>query len=275
MIEEMNLGVLNSPKDNRDFNLAAVQPAIDEIPEIYSTDLSDIPVLFQGQQPACVWHAVATFVMKMGDSNTKDACPRYGYALSKKIDGIPEAEGTYPRTALLDVLRVDGICDNKQFPNNVNLPKNEYKDWTKITPEAYDLGEERQIKSAARLFDLSFDGIKRAIYANKLLLGTMRWENQSGPQIKITNPNTELQHEVVFCGYDKDYIYFRNSFGNSWGDNGDGWFGADYVPYITEVWSAVDLPDSIIQGLKSKLAILRKIVELYLKLLQLKRSLKK
>lgn len=285
----MNLGFIKSPLDLRDIKTCNVQEPLTsaDIPDSYFTDLSQVPVLYQNGQPSCVGHATASGLMAIGDTPSKDFSPRFIYALCKREDGIPNSAGTYYREAV-KIATNYGCCDNLQFPNQVDLDSNIYKDASLISPEAYDIAQERIIKSYAGVADLSFHGIKQAVYQNKVLLmgiklGSEFWTDIYGNNswqekdiLPLRPPKVvESGHAILIYGYDANYIYFRNSFGSTWGRNGDGYFGVNYLPFVQEAWTFIDLPDQVIKDEISKLALLQKIVALYQKVIALVKLLKK
>jgi hypothetical protein len=48
-------------------------------------------------------------------------------------------------------------------------------------------------------------------------------------------------HLIVGHSYDEDNIYFLNSFGPTWGKKGHGWFGRNYMPWINDAGTLIDL----------------------------------
>ena len=65
----------------------------------------------------------------------------------------------------------------------------------------------------------------------------------------FTVGNLIVHNSVVAYGYDKDYIYFVNSWGISWGNQGKGFFGRDYTN-IQDAWVSVDIQDNLINQYK-------------------------
>jgi len=273
-METIKFGFIKSPIDRRDFLLGKVQVSV-PIPDTYSTDLSQVPILYQKQQPSCIGHATASGLMAIGDTPSRDFSPRFIYALCKKYDGIPNAEGTYYREAV-KIVKGYGCSDNAQFPNDVNLDKDTYKNADLITPDAYDVGQIRIIKAYVQVDDLSFNGIKQAIYQNKVVLmgvkvGTEWWTDKNGNGswqekdiLPLRPPKQIISGHAILCyGYSNNYIFFRNSFGKDWGRNGDGYFGIEYLPYVQEAWTFIDLPDETIKNLIKQKDLLQRLIELY------------
>jgi hypothetical protein len=279
-----NLGHLPSPKDKRDFTLKKVNNLLGApvVPTAYSTDLSTVPVLMQAQEPSCVGHATAAGMMYTDQgAYSYDYSPRFLYALCKRDDGIPNVEGTYYRQALKEAQQY-GVSDNAQFPNDVMLDVPTYSNASLIPQTAFDVAKNRLVKSYVSVTDLSMDGLKQAIYQNKVVLlgvkvGSEWWTAKSGVStwnaadiFPLRPPQTVISgHAIVAYGYDANYIYLRNSWSTTWGQNGNGYFGADYIPFVQEAWTFMDLAPEVVQQLKNKISILTQLVALFTKLLSL------
>ncbi|HKF48328.1 MAG TPA: C1 family peptidase [Terracidiphilus sp.] len=279
-----NLGHLTSPYDARDFKLNKVNKLIGAagpIPPSYFADLSKLPVLMQAQKPSCIGHATAAGMMqKDNGAYSWDYSPRFLYALCKRDDGIA-ADGTYYRQALKEGTAF-GVCDNAQFPNDVTLDTPTYQNASLIPQTAFDIAKSRLVKSYVALSDLSFAGLKQAIYQNGVVLlgvelGNEWWTAPNGSTswakadiLPLRPPATVTSgHAVLMYGYDENYIYIRNSWSAEWGDNGNGYFGQDYIPFIQEGWTFMDLAPEVVAQLKQKADILTKIVGLYQQILSL------
>lgn len=262
-----NTGWIASPLDTRDFLLSDIQPPVD-LPEVFMPDYSFLPTYHQHKQPACVGHAV-TWMQNYYDwaenQGINTLSPRYIYALCKKNDGMYDYDGTSYRVGL-KMAKDYGNPEDLLFPNNTDLDRATYIDTKQITPETYDEAEVRRIKAYASGAK-TFDAIKQAIYQNKVILiamqvdenmytdrfGNVSWQEKDILPLRLPVPSAG-GHAVVGIGYDKDRIYFKNSWGTDWGSNkqaaGVGYFTKGYIPYIKEIWTAVDLPNDKIQELK-------------------------
>ncbi len=257
----MILGGLQSPKDERDIKLGKIQVE-SVLPEVYLPDYSDLPDLYQGQQPACGGHAgargISIFEKKELGSSPK-LSPRFVYAVCKTLDGIPDIEGTYGRT-VMKVLKDYGIPTDDLFPNKIELGAGEYKDSSKITKEAYDDAKNRAISAYGEV-SLSKEAIKQAVYRNGWVLVLKR------PWVRNIYPDG---HFFVIDGWDKDRLRFANSFGSNWGENGNSWLTDEDLKDLLEAWSSTDqLNTWFTDVLKKKIFILQQMVQLYLKVLDL------
>lgn len=280
---DFQLGHIESPKDNRDFRLGQIQTPV-QFPVSYSTDI-DIPVLMQGGQPSCVAHATASAMLLTDNKESgekRDYSPRFLYALAKRDDGIPNEPGTYFRQCFKEAQEY-GICDNNLFPNDITLEPETYKSASIISQEAFDNAQPRIIKSYVRIDDMSFDGIKQAIYQNGVVLlgikvgsemwtatnGIRSWQEQDILPLR-TPVNIVGGHAVLAYGYDENYIYFRNSFSDKWGRGGDGYFSKNYMPFVYEGWTFVDLSEDVVKNLLKQRSLLQRLIALWKELKSIK-----
>jgi len=280
-----NLGHIPSPPDKRDFTLKKVNKLIGQAaptPPSYFTDISTLPVLYQGKQPACIAHATASGMMVLDNgAYSWDYSPRFLYALCKKDDGF-NGDGTYYRQALKEAQQY-GVCDNSQFANDVTVVTPVYDDYKLIPMQAYTTAKQRLVKSYVAVTDLSFQGIKDAIYQNKVVLlglrvGKEMWTAPNGQTswaatdvLPLRPPATVVSgHDVMAYGFDENYIYFRNSFGATWGANGNGMFSKNYLPYVQEGWTFMDLAPEVVTILTQQVSLAQKVVMLLKQLIGIK-----
>lgn len=266
-----NTGLKKSPSDLRDFKLSKVNRLIGAVgapPEVYSTDISKVPVLYQAKEPSCIGHATASGMMYYDEGRYSwDYSPRFLYALAKKDDGNPTSPGTNYRQCLIEGKNY-GVCDNAQFSNDTSLPVNTYSDYKQIPQTAYDVAKDRKVASYVRVNDTSFQGIKNAIYQNGVVLlgvdlgvewftsttGKTSWAKDD--VLPLRPPKLVISgHAILAYGYDQNYIYFRNSWSTAWGDNGNGYFGPNYIPHVIEAWTFMDLTPEVVQNLKTQLSL--------------------
>jgi len=226
-------GCVPSPTDRRDILLSEIYPLpvriAPEMPPPF-----DLDVLDQNGFPYCVGYAGA------GMKQEKELRERrritfdgdWLYQECKKIDGIPDEEGTYLRT-VLKVLKDKGA-----------KPKDE--------PE--EEAAKYRIGGYARVDDLSLAGLKKAYYASGVLLlgfsvSNSGWQNAF---IEPPKPGEETDgHATFMIGYNRDDGIGQNSWGNDWGDNGKFYIPNNYLPF--EAWAIlVDLPNDFIRIEKPK-----------------------
>ncbi len=241
---EYTLGAVKNPKDLRDIKLTQVQQLV-AIPNSYKTDISMLPVLNQKGIGACVGHAHALIHIYneyKENKMIKNLSPRYIYALAKKLDKLAK-EGTYPRIACK--VQISGCATEKTVPNNTDLLHADYINITE-TPEIKADALPFRIKGYVDVTN-NKDLLKQAIYQNGLVAITISVGNFNNP---IKKGSIGL-HRVVAYGYDGDRFFFRNSWGNTWGDNGNGYFDWNDQE-LQDLMVFTDVPNTIIEEAKKK-----------------------
>ena len=245
-MEQYKLGAIPNPIDTRDIHMAQVQAPV-PYPASYKTDISFIPVLDQKILGACVGHAHATCHIYHEYKETgkvKDLSPRYIYALSKKIDGYP-GEGTFPRVSA-KIEKDSGCATEDTIINNTTLSHTDYINITETDVVKKDAFPFR----IGGYADIPNDkeALKQAIYQNGVVPITISVGNFFNPIIK----GNYGWHRVVAFGYDEnDRFYFRNSWGEVWGDNGDGYFDWSTQTLI-DMLVFTDIPNTLLEDIKKK-----------------------
>lgn len=232
--------------------------------DTHTVDLSMFPALYQAQEPACVAHAITQYVMWLHYKKTgeiKLLSPRFLYALTIKAMGTDPTQGSSLAVAL-KTAQTYGICEDVFLHNDTSIPVNDYVDLTKITQDAYNNGLNYRINKYHFLATLDEMSLKQAMNMYGLLLYGINisdswWKNSAGfnswlakdlfpirPPKGMTDPSLS-HHLILGYGYDQTpFDYFRNSFGSTWGQNGNGWFGTNDVGYIYEAAVIEDLQDA-------------------------------
>lgn len=242
-------GCITSPADPRDFIYSQLVAAADPLPERFLPDR--IPVRDQGDEGTCVGFSAAAIKNYQERKNHPGmniiTSPRFVYHECKKIDGIPNMEGTYPRVAM-DVLRKLGTCRESSLPyqpkTNPPIPVSTYEEAKQFIIGAY-----------ARV--QSMDEIKRALVnEGPVMAGVIVTDSfVYAPKGVIGEPNGKWWggHAIALDGYDDSKKAFRfiNSWGSSWGDDGYGWLPYSFLayrnidlggmPFFQEAWSSLDV----------------------------------
>lgn len=220
----------------------------------------------------CVGHAGAKYKQVLDHEDTKKVIPlsaRFLYAVCKCLDGYPD-QGTYPRLSM-KVLKDYGCATEVLVPNDSHLDHESYvfqRNITNISVDATAEAKKYAIASYASV-DMSTEGIKRAIFQSygcsalvkynrnwcSDINGNITWEASKILPIRPSTVNPS-GHEVYFYKYEtvgNDMkVWFINSFSNQWGDNGKGWFWySEYKPYIAEAWTAIDIPQDLLDNVNS------------------------
>lgn len=265
-----NSGAYPSPADSRDFHDYHVRGelgafALPTHKTINIPDVSFIPALYQGKTSACVPHSRTwAFHYKYWIANKilLTLSPRFGYAIDKAADGIPQIQGTSPRIDLKQ-FQGKGECDVSLFPNDVTLPLPQYQD-AKLIPSTATVAALKYNNINYISVALDPDSIKAAIDDWSVVLacvsiGSEWWTSPTGVTswssndvLPVRPPATIISgHQIAIYGYDDTYFYFANSFGSAWGNNGYGYMSiSSYMKFIKECWSIEALPQEVVQGIK-------------------------
>jgi hypothetical protein len=226
------LGCVRDPKDNRDLMLASyIVPK--KLPKAINWFNMCIPVLDQGNQPACVGYAG----VGMKEEQEMLECNRLinfsgldFYNRLKELDGMPNEQGTNIRVAM-KTLQDEGIKDS--------------------TNCAYKIESYASVKSIEEL--------KYAITANGFAeVGIEVFENFFTPIDGIVDfkegAKSEGLHATLFGAFDDNTEKFilKNSWGVNWGIGGYCYVTYKYVEKaLNDAWTSVDLenPKSVASSL--------------------------
>lgn len=253
----VKFGAIQSPPDHRDYLYRAIFKA-ESLPRKFSRRAQTGKARDQGKYGACVGFASA---------GVKDChegvvtSPLYVYKKCKEQDGIPNQEGTYPRTAMA-VLKSNGICPESDFPYSMmgwpTMPK--------IPAKAEASAPEYKIGAYARVSTL--DEVKQSVYRDgPVLCGLLVCDSfiaakngfipipgeggvadfiRGGHAMAVVGFNDDLTH-----GKHKGYLEVKNSWGTEWGDEGYCWIPYDFfnyqqngdigMNYWFESWTSVDI----------------------------------
>lgn len=251
-MENPTFGAIIKKPDKRDFKLHLIGADV-PIPEMYMTDMTNIPVLHQRTQPACGSHSATALKMiqeKHDDEATPNYTPRLHWRETKSTDGLPLDSGMTIND-LFKNLQKPTVCDMSLLDNNTSLSLQDYFNFTP-SPNQIENAKGKLIGNYAITHKPTFEQLKRAIYLNKAVIILYRCgQNMYRPSwnekdIMPLSPNRyamDSGHFVVAIGYDSKYIYFRNSWGETWARKGDGYFGADYMPHVVAMGTAIDVKD--------------------------------
>ena len=245
-------GALENPRDERDIPVSAVQAPV-KVPSSYMTDISHLPVNNQRATGSCVGQALSKIIEyyegEQGKNN--DLSARFVYAMSKLIDGY-SGWGTYPRVAAT-VLRKQGVCSDNFINDDPSVGENKFRT-IKLTGDMLEDALPRTVEGYAFVRP-TIEAMKQAIYQNGLIAVSLRVGDWS--KLPVTHAPGKGLHYVVVYGYEerqKDVrFFFRNSWGERWGDNGDGYFDFnDYRGEIRDILVLTEIPKKVLEDNKKK-----------------------
>jgi C1A family cysteine protease len=268
------LGCQPSAPDKRTYQFSVLAQSVlqvpTELPESFTSE-NNLPDCFeQGRRGSCtasalVWTVKAYQEVSQADWPSKGLSVAYLYAEEKKIDGMPDQEGS-TIFAGLKVLQKKGVCleTTLSYSSLLNLPApkvpatNEVMDREAVK---YKIGNYAQICASndKERNENTIKLIKQGIYANgAVVVAVVVAENFNNYDKNYIIPLPEGYllglHAVGLVGWDdkKQAFRLRNSWGK-WGDKGYAWLPYDFVTkgmdidgyghimwYLLEAWTALD-----------------------------------
>lgn len=257
------LNLRKDPNDTRDFPFLCSLNATDLKNDIlYTTahvvDHSNLmsPVKDQGNLGSCVGFAVTAMKewqeqkehndeVAAGKRDTRggkayDLSEAWVYWGAKKIDGMPDEEGTYIRCGM-KVLNKLGVPVESGWTYSDEV-KGEPTSWAKLIARWSLIGSYYRINNLSELLS--------ALNKGPVVIGIGCFEGifyvkSDGIVPMPTNPRYCYGgHAICVCGYDdnKRLIKFKNSWSDSWGDKGYGYLHYEYInDYMWDAWSCIDL----------------------------------
>lgn len=245
-----NLGGKDKPVDHNDIVLGSAVPTYTHPKELKNNAAWAAPVEYQGQQPACGAHSGSKL---LGIAKGKRFSARAQWSDLKSFDGWAIDDGTDIRSIFKSVTKNLGGIDYAAYGNDVSLAEAEYAKaltaalraaGVKYTGDGYGFAGT----------DRSFEGLKQFISDHGPTIILMRvnarfWTAANGQTswlekdiLPLAPPTAQFPnssgHFVLVHSFDEKYIYFINSFGDTWGRNGHGYFGIEYMPQVND-WGAL------------------------------------
>ncbi|MCK4995180.1 MAG: C1 family peptidase [Candidatus Omnitrophica bacterium] len=239
------LGCIKDKFNGKDYLMRAYLPVVKLPKKIdYTKKLS--PVRDQGNEGTCVSFACASGMKEYQEmldyEKLVELSPRFIYSECKKIDGMPESEGTTLRAAM-QVLSKKGVCQEKFWP---------YKPYQKDkAKKGFSTNAKKfRIKTYARILNLNELRLNIAtkgpcIIGVQVYEGMMKTKTGLVPMPK-KNESALGGHAICPVGYDdtKKLIKFKNSWSDKWGQKGYGFLNYAYIEqYMIDAWSSVDIED--------------------------------
>lgn len=220
-------------KRNPERELAPYEVSAIPLPAKVSTDISMLPRLNQGQQPACVGHAMANAIAYDYYKKTGIVpliSPRFIYSQAKLIDGDPTGEGTSAYFAFTGTRNAGGAALVDTVPNTVTLSLTDYQTVIITDPVTQEC-KEYPIQTEVEITNPTSTQLQSLIaqYGVVIIACTVdeeSWMTQNG--LTWLLPGTAGGHETINFGYDTtmvpgDVVFDDfNSWGIDWGTNGTG-----------------------------------------------------
>jgi hypothetical protein len=233
------LNVLKSPVDQRDFIFTASASDLtsNSLPDTLDYTNELLPVRDQGSQGTC--YAQSACCMKEWQESRDYGLnaylsPQFFYnnRFNKYDSDQNNDYGMYGRD-VMKILYNIGVCLEENYPYG----RIEHRD--QIDQQLYDEASQHRIKHYARIE--SIDDLKSSLFHNGPCLITVPVYNY-GKHMWIPEGKEDHQggHAMTIVGYNNDGFIIRNSWGNTWCDNGYCLFPYGHWGAQWEVWTTVD-----------------------------------
>lgn len=252
-------GALKNTKDNRDIKYKDLPASAVSLPSRHITDISMIPVLDQGLLGTCVAHAIAIVKMYQEYRETGKVpkfSRRFLYAIARTYSPYGTDMGLFPRDGAkvvygVGILEPDTIDDNT-LPHNLYIQitptddqKNNAIKW-KASYTGIDNGDLQTIKAAI---------VREGVVTISLAHQSSKWNSRTG-KVKAVDGKIDGLHYITLYGYEDKgtdtVFYFRNSWGKSWGKDGNGQFNwSDYKTRSYDAIAFADVPNDLIEKAKN------------------------
>jgi len=240
------LGYIKDKFDERDYLMRVYLPVV-KLPEKVDYTKKMSPVRDQGDEGTCVGFATTVGMKEYQEKIDYEKLillsPRFLYNECKKLDGMPDAEGTSIRVAM-KVLKKIGVCRENFWP---------YKPHQNDKPKsgAKEDAKKFRILTYARILNL--DELRHTLATKGpcvigvyVFSGMMETKTGKVPMPK-KGERTLGGHAICPVGYDDKarMIKFKNSWSEKWGDKGYGYLPYNYIEkYMMDAWSSVDIEDN-------------------------------
>ena len=234
------LNAKKSKKDERDIifdNLFKTTDIVDKCD--YTNHL--LPIRNQGEQGTCYAQSAAC-VKEWQEKKNKYLSPQYiynnrDYWNNNALDGtdVNEDYGMEGRD-VMRIMKNIGVCDEDIYPYGTLETANNIPD------NIHTAAKSNIIKGYARIYTI--DSLKEALYKNGPCLIAFPVFNYTDQMWVKNQENDKLLggHAMTVVGFDDKLQYFkiRNSWGESWGDNGYTYYYYKDWDSHWEAWTTID-----------------------------------
>jgi C1A family cysteine protease len=222
------------PKDHRDHVYQVHQGVVRDLPE--AVDLRDrfpVPAWDQGSIGSCGPHsAAADLLYDQVQSPGADKMPsrHFIYYVTRLLMGtVNEDSGVYNRD-MAKAIGMYGWCDERLCPY---VPS---KFTRKPTKQAFSDAAKRRNRTRYAFVNVDLDDMRGCLaQGDPFILGfsvySNYWEAEETGEWPMPDGYLAGGHDVLAVGYDdsRRAIIIRNSWGDSWGDEGYGYLPYDYA----------------------------------------------
>lgn len=262
-------GAIESEPDYRDIPFELVAGST-ELPKKHIEDLSKIPVWHQRKIGSCVGqtHGIYTLYLNFLETGKiVPISPRFLYTLAKSRDGLA-GEGTYP-SLMAKIVKSDGAATDATVPTDntldhetfvynrkeSNLPSGAFQDARPYKTGGYAFVNFKNKESLKRAI-IEGHGVAISVHLGKEWYtaknGRRSWKAKD--ILPLRKPAVVISgHAIFLFGYEDldngdTLFHFRNSWGETWGNKGDGTFTwNEYGDQIKTAITYVDIPNDTLE----------------------------
>lgn len=230
------LNLKQSPIDDRDFVAESIYSEDVAIPKTLDLRPSLQPVINQGSQGTCSAQVAACMQEYQGYIDKKlklrGANDKFSAQFVYNLREEPGLSGMTPRETM-KIMNKEGICREFLLEYGlIQLPD-------QMSTNAYNDAENFKIKNYAQIS--SVEGLKKALVKDGVCYIAFPVFNESPHMWKAQQGETNKGgHAVSVVGYNNQGFILRNSWGDSWADNGYTIFPYDDWGMQWEVWTTID-----------------------------------
>jgi len=210
-------------------------------------ELYELPVMDQKSNGSCVGQAEGEVIQlfEYREKKKEHVSRRDLYANCKLVDGSI-GEGTSPRFAS-SIMKNKGVAGDDLVKDDNNMNHSNYIDIPN-SPEIVADRAERKVLSYMEV-PRTAEFIKRAIFAFGSVCFTTSvdwskgWRHGTDGHVSRTISQSGL-HRLILSGYDENKFFFKNSWGERWGEEGFGSFDFDDMrECLNDLRVYVDVPN--------------------------------
>ncbi len=265
--EQIEQSLLVSPAledvaDKRDYQLNDFITGAVNIPDSFDLRDKQSKIKNQGIRGTCTAHATAAiseyFNRYEYDDFNLDLSEEFLFKKTKEIDledyGY-DGYGAYLRSSAKAYEKY-GVCTEELLPY-ARGEKESYWRTVAITKDQEDAALQYRAKSYASV-QSTVDALKEALIVTQapLLCGFRLYESyrkaKEDGYFPVPDRKTEKllsSHAMAIVGFDKSYFILKNSFGETWGDNGWCYWPFAGIAYMFSAWSFLDkLDEKVLQA---------------------------
>jgi len=241
-MKKYKFGYLKDLTDQRDKIYSAPRFKTSTLPSSVSLLQYCAPVENQTTTSSCTAHGIVgnlEMLEKKNNTNFYDISRLFVYYNTRMLSGIEDTDGgAYIRDGIKSLVRY-GYCSEKLWKYDEEKVNN------KPDRKSYKEAKRHLIKEYSRILNIN-DIIKCIASGYPVVFGITLYESFQSETVAKTGkiPMPKITESVIgghcmlIIGYDKKTKMFlvRNSWGNTWGENGNCYIPFEYMEQASDMW---------------------------------------